>query len=125
MDDDTEDKVGFCRPPKATRFKPGQSGNPTGRPRGSKNTYKLLDGILNQNVQVTQDGKPIRISKKAAVLLQAVNTAVKGDIKSIQTLFPHMLAVDAKSEEHENRRDALSTDEKEILKDFLKEHGHG
>ena len=30
-------EVGFGRPPRSTRFKPGQSGNPNGRPRGAKN----------------------------------------------------------------------------------------
>ncbi len=29
--------VGYRKPPKHTRFKPGQSGNPRGRPKGTKN----------------------------------------------------------------------------------------
>jgi hypothetical protein len=31
-------EVGYGKPPKASRFRPGQSGNPAGRPRGSKNS---------------------------------------------------------------------------------------
>ena len=34
------EKVGYGRPPLTTRFKPGESGNPRGRPKGSKS----LDG---------------------------------------------------------------------------------
>ena len=38
-------RVGYCRPPKARQWQPGQSGNPRGRPRGAKNRAKhpLLD----------------------------------------------------------------------------------
>ena len=31
-------EVGYGKPPKARQFKPGQSGNPKGRPKGSRNT---------------------------------------------------------------------------------------
>lgn len=31
-----EFEVGYCKPPQANRFKPGKSGNPRGRPRGSR-----------------------------------------------------------------------------------------
>ncbi len=34
------ERVGFCRPPVQTRFKKGTSGNPKGRPRGSRNKPK-------------------------------------------------------------------------------------
>ena len=45
-------EIGYGRPPKSTRFKPGQSGNPKGRKKGSKNTYSILRDILNQKVTV-------------------------------------------------------------------------
>jgi hypothetical protein len=37
MSEQEEEKVGYGRPPLATRFKLGQSGNPNGRPKGSLN----------------------------------------------------------------------------------------
>ena len=39
---DGNHSVGYGRPPEATRFKPGQSGNPKGRPKGSKNLRTLF-----------------------------------------------------------------------------------
>lgn len=33
----TQYEVGYCKPPEHTRWKPGQSGNPRGRPKGAKN----------------------------------------------------------------------------------------
>ena len=116
----SEYETGYMKPPRATRFKPGQSGNSAGRPRGSKNTYKLLDDILNQKVQITQDGKPVHINKKTAILLQAVNKAAKGDTKSFQTLFPYMLAVDAKNEQMDAVKQNISINGQELIDNFKK-----
>lgn len=119
--------VGYCNPPQHSRFQKGKSGNPSGRPKHSRNTYKLLEDILEQKVSIVQDGKQIKISKKVAILLQAVNSAVKGDIKAIRDLFPHLLAVDAKQEEKEQKRASLKADDLSIINNFLqnKETGNG
>ena len=39
--------VGYGRPPKATQFAPGKSGNPRGRPKGSR-TLKLLLPLIDR-----------------------------------------------------------------------------
>jgi hypothetical protein len=39
----SDDAVGYGRPPKATRFRKGESGNPRGRPKGSKNKHPALN----------------------------------------------------------------------------------
>ena len=117
-------EVGYARPPKGSQFQPGQSGNKIGRPRGSKNTYKLLDDILNQKVQITQDGKPVKITKKAAILLQTVNKAIKGDMKAAKTLFPHMLMADAKNETQEKIVSSINRNDAQIIAQFLKDQNH-
>lgn len=105
-------------PPTHSQFKPGQSGNIKGRPKGRRNTYSVLDDLLNQKILVTQDGNQIKIDKKTAILLQAVNRAVKGDIRAIQNIFPHMLAVDENNEHLAAVRQALSTNDQAILENF-------
>ena len=62
--------VGYCNPPQHSRFQKGKSGNPSGRPKHSRNTYKLLEDILEQKVSIVQDGKQIKISKKVATSKQ-------------------------------------------------------
>jgi hypothetical protein len=50
-------EVGHGKPPRHTRFKKGQSGNPRGRPKGSKNLPTLLTEALNEPVVVAENGK--------------------------------------------------------------------
>jgi hypothetical protein len=46
LDCDLPYSVGYGRPPKHTRFKPGRSGNPKGRPRGSRNLSTEMQKVL-------------------------------------------------------------------------------
>lgn len=117
-------ELGYMKPPKSGQFQPGQSGNPKGRPSGSKNTYKLLDDIVNEKVQITKNGKPVKISKKQTMLLQAVNKAVQGDLRALQTLLPMMTAVDHKNEELAKVADAIRQDDMEILKQYMEDNKH-
>lgn len=110
--------TGYKIPPKYTQFKPGQSGNPKGRPKGRRNTYSVLDYLLNQQILVTQDGHQIKLDKKTAILLQAVNRAVKGDLRAIQNIFPHMLAMDAEKDHLDAVRETLSTNDQAILENL-------
>ncbi len=110
--------TGYKLPPTHSQFKPGQSGNPKGRPRGRRNTYSVLDDLLNQKIPVTQDGKQTKIDKKTAILLQTVNHSVRGDQRAIQTLLPHMLAIDENKERLAAVRESLSTNDQEILKNL-------
>lgn len=56
MDDyDSGDGVGKGRPPVGSQFKPGQSGNPRGRPKGKK-SKRPEDAVLDQMVTVRENG---------------------------------------------------------------------
>lgn len=56
-----------------SRFKPGQSGNPRGRPKRSKNLATPLEEELSQTVVITENGERRRLSKGALVIKQIVN----------------------------------------------------
>jgi hypothetical protein len=80
-------EVGFARPPRSRQFKPGQSGNPAGRPRGTKNFATALEQELNARVTVTENGRRRRISKRVVIAKHLVNKAAGGDLKAIPLLL--------------------------------------
>ncbi len=75
--------VGYGRPPKDTQFKPGQSGNRKGRPRGSKNFDTLWEAELKSLIPITEKGKRKVISKIEAIIKQLVTKAAAGDLRAL------------------------------------------
>jgi hypothetical protein len=78
-----DDPVGYGRPPKHTQFAKGKSGNPKGRPKGSKNFSTLLHDELNVKIPITENGKRRKITKQEAMVKQLANKGAAGDLKAI------------------------------------------
>jgi hypothetical protein len=76
------DTVGYGKPPQKHQFKPGQSGNPNGRPKGSKNLATILKEELDQKIPVTEGGIRRQVSKRRLAVRQQVNKAAQGDPKA-------------------------------------------
>ncbi|MCW3780367.1 DUF5681 domain-containing protein [Defluviimonas salinarum] len=73
-----EDDTGYGKPPRATRFAKGQSGNPRGRPRGRK-TGIPYDAVLGQTVTIRENGRDRRVTAAEAFLLQLAKKGLEGD----------------------------------------------
>ncbi|WP_114227772.1 MULTISPECIES: DUF5681 domain-containing protein [Sphingomonas] len=69
---------GYGKPPTASRFKPGQSGNPRGRPRGRSKDIPY-DGLLGQMVTIREDGRQRRVTAAEAFLLHLTKKGLAGD----------------------------------------------
>jgi hypothetical protein len=77
--------VGFGRPPKHARFKPGQSGNSRGRPRGTLNIETALERTSQEKVVVvSEDGRNRTVTKLEAAVKQLMNRAASGELKAFQ-----------------------------------------
>ena len=111
-----EYKVGYRRPPKATRFKAGQSGNPKGRPRGSPNLATDLSAELGEQITIREGGQARQISKQRALLKSLMAKALQGDVRATTAL----LALYARSipESPEDESAVVEEDELLILRRF-------
>jgi hypothetical protein len=79
--------VGYRRPPAATRFKPGKSGNPKGRRKGSKNFKTLIKEALHAKITIQEGSTSRRVSKFEGVILRQLQNALKGSDRSAMALF--------------------------------------
>ena len=100
-DDDRPYEVGYGKPPKATRFRKGQSGNPRGRPKGAQGLRSLLEEALAQEITVSEGGRTTRISKREALILSLITKALKGDMRAAAQLLRLMEVHDEKPQRTE------------------------
>jgi len=78
-----EPKVGRGNPPKHTQFRKGTSGNPDGRPKGSRNLRTVLLEAADYPVTVEIGGKQRKLSALEATAFRLAEKAANGDAKSI------------------------------------------
>jgi hypothetical protein len=90
--------VGYGKPPRHAGFQKGRSGNPKGRPKGSKNLATLLNQALDEKVMVTEDGRRRRITKREQVITQLVNKSAAADLRAIKQLTDIVQGVERRSE---------------------------
>lgn len=78
-DDDVAGLVGYGQPPKASRFKKGQSGNMRGRPRGRKTSNHVpYNAVLGQLVTIIEEGQERRVTAAEAFLLHLAKEGLRG-----------------------------------------------
>jgi hypothetical protein len=75
-------EVGYRKPPKSGKFVKGQSGNPKGRPKGSKNLATIVLRESRQPVRVNGPGGSRSVTKLEATVMQLGNKAAQGDLRS-------------------------------------------
>lgn len=78
--------AGYKRPPRHSQFRPGQSGNPSGRPKNARNFQTELLDELREEIAIRENGRERRISKQRAVVKGLVAAAITGDMRAINVL---------------------------------------
>ena len=113
--------VGYRKPPKSGQFKPGQSGNPNGRTKGTKNLKTDLQEEMGERITVTESGKRKKLSKQRAMLKSTVARAVSGDMRAVGIVIGMMERyVDDPTDVNTSTNQRSSTDE-DILQAFKAE----
>lgn len=69
---------GYGKPPKHTRFPPGQSGNPRGRKKGSRGLKTDLDAELKARFTLNINGKPVSGTKQQLMMKALTARAATG-----------------------------------------------
>src|SRR5438874_1859 len=97
-DHERDYEVGYGKPPRHSRFKRGQSGNPRGRAPGAKNLRTLLSEALNECVIVTENGGRRKVTKREAIIKQLVNQSATADWRAIKILLDLIREIEGQSE---------------------------
>ena len=80
-------QVGYGKPPKATRFKPGQSGNPAGRKKNAKSLKTIVQNVAKKKVSVRSENGTKKISQLQALVEKTMHDALRGDAKARSETF--------------------------------------
>ena len=89
-------EVGYGKPPKHTRFKKGQSGNPGGR--CAKTLPALLAAALDETVYVTTNGRRRKLTKREAIITQMVDKSASADLRATKMLIDMMKDAEQKAD---------------------------
>ena len=120
--------VGYQKPPKHSQFKPGQSGNPQGRPKGLKNLATDLSEELNEKILVTESGQSIEVTKQRALIKTMIAKSLKGDARTMSALMNLIVGIEQSAQNKILDDDVLSEDDQHILTAFtqkiLNDSGH-
>ena len=77
-------KIGYGRPPKTSQFKPGQSGNQRGRPKGSRSFGQILREVMGGKVSITENGRTRRGLAVEGIVARLRNDALRGEKLSVR-----------------------------------------
>ncbi|AMJ61098.1 DUF5681 domain-containing protein [Bosea sp. PAMC 26642] len=83
----TDYEVGRGKPPKASRFTKGQSGNPGGRKKGSLNLKTMFCEALEASMEITQHGRKRTAPTLEALMHCYIQEGLRGDWRAIERLF--------------------------------------
>ena len=114
--------VGYGRPPAATQFKPGTSGNATGRPKGSKNLKTLIKAAMTTNIVIQEGQKTRRVSKIEGVVLRQLQSALKGNEKSAMAAIKMAMLVGLLEDNTPAEAAALSAADEALIEQLLSRH---
>jgi hypothetical protein len=117
-------EVGYRKPPKATRFKKGKSGNPNGRPKDAKGLNSIVKQHLLDRVAVRTSKGTRRLTRIEALVLKLLESAGGGDHRAlVQLMSMYSAAVPETAPEITSpANDELTDTDEAILAHFLERY---
>jgi Family of unknown function (DUF5681) len=111
-------EVGYCRPPVATRFQPGRSGNPGGRPKGAPNLRAVVSAAARELVEVRENDRPRRMTKLEAAVKQLANRAAKGEERATKSFLDLLDSLESRPAPPE--AETLAEDDARVVADLVR-----
>lgn len=111
---DSNYDVGYGKPPRNTRWKPGQSGYPRGRKRGHKSFKTEFAEDVQRKMALVENGRRRMVRAQKVIIRQLVAKAAQGDLKALELLLRYrLLDADIKSASPSNA--ALPPEQEEVF----------
>jgi hypothetical protein len=121
---DSDEPVGYRKPPKWTRYPKGKSGNPKGRPKKQqelkqstaliqlKESDAILDQEINRTVSLTEGGKVIQTTMHQAIRRSQAVKAAKGHVVAMRDILGDAARLEERKKELAQHT-ALADEERE------------
>lgn len=109
--------VGYGKPPRANQFKPGQSGNPKGRPKGAKSEALIMRDLFQHKITINERGAPRKITLLEGILRKIAEDCLKGNVRSAAFLLNRFQAITA----GEPAVPTMSEDDTKVLNTYLED----
>jgi hypothetical protein len=109
-------EVGYGRPPQKSRFKPGQSGNPSGRRRSALNVRAEIETELNELMSLSKGDQRATISKARVAIKSVVAAAINGNMTAAKLILDLLIKIQPTEE---RAADQQAANDRELLRKFL------
>lgn len=119
----TDEHVGKGRPPKQSQFKPGQSGNPKGRPKGRISFACLLEKQLDAKMTATIGGQTKTITRREAIIYGFVGDSLKGKDRVRKHMIDLLLMLEAQNQPATADAGSNAQDDAITIKSLLQRYG--
>jgi hypothetical protein len=111
-------KAGYGSPPERTRWRKGESGNPSGKRKKPVNFGNDLMAELAEPIHVTEGGKVRRITKQRALIKSLTAGGIKGNVRAANLLI-NLCARVIEGDPEGQERAELDAKDRKIVEDYL------
>ncbi|TAH37508.1 MAG: hypothetical protein EYC62_01085 [Alphaproteobacteria bacterium] len=127
-EDNTEEskpeyEIGYRKPPKNTRFSPGKSGNPKGRPKGAKGLSTVFMEEANKRVTVRTGNSTQKLTQIQAIIKRLFHKAMEGDSRAIAKVVEVGRIIEPQLTLAETERQDVTQEDEAIIQDLLRRRG--